>query len=105
MTPETITAVLGLGFVMLTAGVAVVVWLVRLEGKTTANALATTNVNELLAAHIKAQEGLAAVHAQHNSQTREEIVRLQEQIKHLTNLLERWLVPARTRRNLSGDGQ
>lgn len=105
MTADTIIAIVGLAFALLTTIVAVVVWLVRLEGKTAANALATQNAKDSLNAHMKAQDTLAAAHADHNSTTREEIVRLQEQIKHLTNLLERWLVPARTRRNLSGDGQ
>lgn len=105
MTPETIVSILGLGFVVLTAVVSGVVWLVRLEGKSTANALAAKNVSDSLTAHIRAQEILAATHADHNASTREEIVRLQEQIKHLTNLLERWLVPARTRRALTGNEQ
>jgi hypothetical protein len=68
-----------------------VVWLVRLEGRVNAlNAMSETQGAALKAAI----EG--------HSATTIEVVRLQEQIKHLTDLIERYFVPANpTRRNRS----
>ena len=65
------------------AAIGGVVWLVRLEGRV--NALSA--LSETQAAALKAAiEG--------HSATTIEVVRLQEQIKHLTDLIERYFVPA-----------
>lgn len=67
-----------------------VVWLVRLEGRV--NTLAT--MSDTQAAALKAAiEGHGA--------TTIEVVRLQEQIKHLTDLIERYFVPANPRNRRS----
>jgi len=73
------------------AAIGGVVWLVRLEGRV--NALSA--LSETQAAALKAAiEG--------HSATTIEVVRLQEQIKHLTDLIERYFVPANpTRRGRS----
>jgi hypothetical protein len=80
------------------AGVAVIVWLVRLEGrvngKATADQLgAVTSQISALAAVVAALQAKEAAH----DNTRDEVIRLQEQIKHLTDLIER-LLPLPTRR-------
>lgn len=102
MTPDTVIALVGLTLLVVSSIVAVVVWLVRLEGKTTANKLATENVSISLTTHIKNQTDFMQAHALNSSNTNMEIVRVQEQMKHLTSLLERWLVPPRTRQRLRG---
>ncbi|MFZ5667973.1 MAG: hypothetical protein ACOY4K_00615 [Pseudomonadota bacterium] len=73
---------------------AAVVWLVRLEGRV--NALNT--LTEAQATALKAaMDG--------HSATTIEVVRLQEQIKHLTDLIERYFVPAAPRgRRQAGEG-
>ncbi len=73
------------------AGVAVIVWLVRLEGRVNHKASA-----EQLAALLAIVSALQSKEASHD-QTRDEVIRLQEQIKHLTNLIER-LLPASRRK-------
>jgi len=80
------------------AGVAVIVWLVRLEGRV--NGKATTDQTSSIVGQIAALAGIvAALQAKEAShdQTRDEVIRLQEQIKHLTNLIER-LLPASRRK-------
>ena len=71
------------------AGVAVIVWLVRLEGRV--NGKATSDQIGSVSSHIAAVaeivSSLQAKEASHD-QTRDEVIRLQEQIKHLTSLLE-----------------
>ena len=79
------------------AGVAVIVWLVRLEGRV--NGKATADQVSTVAAQIGTVAAivstLQAKEASHDN-TRDEVIRLQEQIKHLTDLIERLLpVPAR----------
>lgn len=70
-----------------------VVWLVRLEGRVTALAA----MSETQAAALKAAiEG--------HSATTIEVVRLQEQIKHLTDLIERYFVPASPNRRSRNQG-
>lgn len=73
------------------AGVAVIVWLVRLEGRVNHKASA-----EQLAALLAIVSALQSKEASHDN-TRDEVIRLQEQIKHLTNLIER-LLPASRRK-------
>jgi hypothetical protein len=78
------------------AAVTVIVWLVRLEGRV--NGKATADQASTLAGQLAALAGivsaLQAKEASHD-QTRDEVIRLQEQIKHLTNLIERLLPPSR----------
>lgn len=77
-------------------GVAVIVWLVRLEGRV--NGKATSEQISAVVGQIGAMAAiiasLQAKEASHD-QTRDEVIRLQEQIKHLTNLIERLLPAAR----------
>jgi peptidoglycan hydrolase CwlO-like protein len=88
---------------LILAGVSVIVWLVRLEGrvnsKATADQIGALNgqdaaLNNQIAALAAVIGALQAKEASHD-QTRDEVIRLQEQIKHLTNLIERLLPPAR----------
>jgi len=76
------------------AAVAVIVWLVRLEGRV--NAKATTDQVAAVSAQIGATAAVVATlqakDASHDN-TRDEVIRLQEQIKHLTDLIERLLPP------------
>lgn len=74
------------------SGVAVIVWLVRLEGRV--NHKASSDTVATLAAVVAALQAKEAGH----DQTRDEVIRLQEQIKHLTALIER-LLPASRRRS------
>ena len=80
------------------AAVTVIVWLVRLEGRV--NAKATTDQVAAVSAQIGATAAVVATlqakDASHDN-TRDEVIRLQEQIKHLTDLIER-LLPLPTRR-------
>lgn len=73
------------------AAVAVIVWLVRLEGRVNHKASA-----EQLAALLAIVSALQSKEAAHD-QTRDEVIRLQEQIKHLASLIER-LLPASRRK-------
>ena len=73
------------------AGVAVIVWLVRLEGRV--NSKATSEQVSSVVAIVAALQAKEASH----DQTRDEVIRLQEQIKHLANLIER-LLPASRRK-------
>jgi hypothetical protein len=82
------------------AGVAVIIWLVRLEGRV--NGKATTDQVAAVSAQIGTTaavvSNLQAKDAAHDN-TRDEVIRLQEQIKHLTDLIERLLpLPPSTRR-------
>jgi hypothetical protein len=79
------------------AVVTVIVWLVRLEGRV--NGTATTNQFATLTSQISALASVVAAlqakEASHDN-TREEVIRVQEQLKHLTDLIERLLpVPPR----------
>lgn len=80
------------------AGVAVIVWLVRLEGRVNGKATSEQvgGVAGQIAAVAAIVAALQAKEASHD-QTRDEVIRLQEQIKHLTNLIER-LLPASRRK-------
>ncbi len=73
-TPEIISLAL--------AGVTAIVWLVRLEGRV------NTTDKEVATLRAKADSD-----AKSSSETAIEIVRLQEQIKHLTDLIERMAKP------------
>jgi uncharacterized membrane protein YcjF (UPF0283 family) len=83
------------------AGVSVIVWLVRLEGRV--NGKATTDqvaqVSAQIATAAAIVASLQAKDAAHDN-TRDEVIRLQEQIKHLTDLIER-LLPSPARRKPS----
>jgi hypothetical protein len=79
ITPEIIS--LGL------AGITAIVWLVRLEGRV------NTTDKEVATLRAKADSD-----AKSSSETAIEIVRLQEQIKHLTDLIERMAEPPPTPR-------
>ena len=103
MTPPAWIALVGLAFTVFLAVIGVVIWLVRLESKTGATADACRATAEALAAHAKAQALVGDSHRTSVEDIRLEIVRAQEQIKHLTSLVERWLVPSRTRRDISGE--
>ena len=66
-------------------------WLVRLEGRV--NSKATSEQVSSVVAIVAALQAKEASH----DQTRDEVIRLQEQIKHLANLIER-LLPASRRK-------
>jgi hypothetical protein len=80
------------------SGIAFIAWLVRLEGRV--NGKATIEQAGALSAQISALASVVAAlqakEASHDN-TRDEVIRLQEQIKHLTNLIER-LLPASRRK-------
>jgi len=79
-------------------GATVILWLARLEGRV--NGKATTEQIAAVSAQIGTTaaivSSLQAKDASHDN-TRDEVIRLQEQIKHLTNLIER-LLPLPSRR-------
>jgi HAMP domain-containing protein len=77
--------------------VLVIVWLVRLEGRV--NAKADSERVAVVASEVVALQVQATAHAKMN----DEVIRLQEQIKHLTDLIERWLKPPVRRNSGSGD--
>ena len=80
------------------AGVAVIVWLVRLEGRV--NGKATSDQIGSVSSQIAAVAGIvSSLQAKEASydQTRDEVIRLQEQIKNLAVLIERLLPAARRR--------
>lgn len=83
------------------AAVTVIIWLVRLEGRV--NGKATTDqvaqVSAQIATAAAIVASLQAKDAAHDN-TRDEVIRLQEQIKHLTDLIER-LLPSPARRKPS----
>jgi len=83
------------------AAVSVIIWLVRLEGRV--NGKATTDqvaqVSAQIATAAAIVASLQAKDAAHDN-TRDEVIRLQEQIKHLTDLIER-LLPSPVRRKPS----
>jgi hypothetical protein len=95
------------------AGVAVIIWLVRLEGRVNGKAerdqvaAASAQVGAEVSA-ASAQIGavaaivatLQAKEAAHDN-TRDEVIRLQEQIKHLTDLIERLLPSPAARRKVA----
>ena len=80
------------------AAVAVIIWLVRLEGRV--NGKATGDQVAAASAQIGAVAAIVATlqakEAAHDN-TRDEVIRLQEQIKHLTDLIHQ-LLPSTTRR-------
>lgn len=82
------------------AAVAAIVWMVRLEGRlnTTAKEAAALTL-DLAKAQAKGEADVAAIRAKadadavKHSDTRDEVIRLQEQIKHLSALIEKWFEP------------
>jgi hypothetical protein len=103
MTVETIIAELGFGLTLLSAVLAGVVWLVRLEGKAAANALATANVMTDLAEHKRQQAEMMAAHVAAREEARGDMIRVQEQLKHIQSLLERLLGQPKARRPRATD--
>lgn len=98
MNPSTAPIDAGVILTIVLAGIGLIVWLVRLEGrvngKVSSDQLGSlTNQISALAAVVAS---LQAKEASHDN-TRDEVIRLQEQIKHLTNLIER-LLPASRRK-------
>jgi hypothetical protein len=83
------------------AGVAVIIWLVRLEGRV--NGKATGDQVSAVSAQISAVAAIVATlqakEASHDN-TRDEVIRLQEQIKHLTDLIK-GLLPLPSRRKVA----
>jgi hypothetical protein len=73
------------------AGVGAIVWLVRLEGRVNSKADADRVVT------LEAEVAALKVSAKTADDTKMEVVRLQEQIKHLTDLIEKYFVPAPVR--------
>ena len=82
------------GHIITLVGMAVgaLAWLLRLEGKVHKNSGNIEGLKEKLAG-MEAKAGAEAKIAQ---DTREALIRLEEQIKHLTDLVER-LIPRRGR--------
>lgn len=80
------------GHIITLVGMAVgaLAWLLRLEGKVHKNSGNIDSMRDRLAG-IEAKAGAEAKIAQ---ETREALIRLEEQIKHLTDLVER-LIPRR----------
>ena len=80
------------------AAVAFIAWLVRLEGRVNGKATAdqVSQVSGQIGTVAAIVATLQAKEAAHDN-TRDEVIRLQEQIKHLTNLIER-LLPASRRK-------
>lgn len=80
------------------AAVAVIIWLVRLEGRVNGKATgdqvaAAASQIGVVAAIVSTLQAKEAAH----DNTRDEVIRLQEQINHLTDLIER-LLPLPSRR-------
>lgn len=92
MSPTAWISLAGFGFVVLTAIVTGVIWLVRLEGRVMEHSHAIRANAEALAAHAKAQALAIAGHQSDAVEARIEIVRVQEQIKHLTDMFFRMLL-------------
>jgi hypothetical protein len=84
------------------ATVLVIVWLVRLEGRVNGKADAShvqavaAAIDTVKASGENMKTDIGALHqsAKAGEETKIEVVRLQEQIKHLTNLFEKWLQPS-----------
>jgi hypothetical protein len=90
----------GLIVTLCVIGAGVILWLARLEGRV--NAKATTDQVSALSAQIGTTAAvvanLQAKDAAHDN-TRDEVIRLQEQIKHLADLIQR-LLPASHRKTV-----
>ena len=78
MNPTVIVAIIGIEITTFIALIGVVAWAVRKEGAINAQEHRLTVLEAKAAAH---------------EDTKIEVVRLQEQIKHLTNLIEKWFEP------------
>lgn len=104
MKPGMTVELLSLGFGVALAFIGLVVWAVRLEGKVAANATAIQTLAGTTNTAVAALQARANGH----DETKIEVVRLQEQIKHLTELIEKWLQPPppspRRSRASKGDG-
>jgi len=83
---------------LVVAGVTAIAWLVRLEGRVNGKATAdqVSSVTAQIGTVAAIVATLQAKEAAHDN-TRDEVIRLQEQIKHLSNLIER-LLPASRRK-------
>lgn len=71
------------------AAVAAVVWLVRLEGRVNTS----DRDSVALKAELVAIKARAEADAAKHGDTKEAVIRLQEQIGHLTTLIEKWFEP------------
>ena len=92
MTPAAWIAIASLSLTVLLAVISGVMWLVRLEDKAEASHSRLSVLEGSFASQVAAA-GQASI----------EIVRLQEQIKHLTDLIERWLQPPPRSRVAKGE--
>jgi hypothetical protein len=92
MTPDSWISIAAVGVPSAIAGL---IWLVRLEGRVNA---AEARADAKIIAAV-ARLDVLEVAAKGHEETKIEVVRLQEQIKHLTDLLERYFIRApRTRK-------
>ena len=86
------------------AAISGIVWLVRLEGRV--NTL--DREREAQKTELAAMKAQAALDAAKHTDTKEAVIRLQEQIGHLTNLIEKWFQPidppAAKRRRSTSEG-
>lgn len=103
MTPDIWVGLAGIAVTLVLAMLGGVIWLVRLEGKViAAKTLAAQNKAEA-DKDIAALQAQMVLRANAADDARVEIVRLQEQIKHLTDMLERYFIPAAPRRKTVTD--
>lgn len=87
------------------AGIAAIVWLVRLEGRVNSAEKAAIAFQSAISAEIAAIKARAEADSNAHSETTIALVRVQEQLKHLTSLFERHFVEGpkpRARRNNAG---
>lgn len=94
------------------AAIAAVIWLVRLEGRVNSGEKADQNISATVSAlqaamtvEVAAIKARADADSHAHSETTIALVRVQEQLKHLTSLFERHFVEApkpRARRNNAG---
>lgn len=104
MSPDSWIALSALGFTLLGSILAMTIWFIRLEGRVAAvrseaHALITANAKAIETISATTNTAIAALQARANGhdETKVEVVRLQEQIKHLTELIEKWLQPIQPR--------
>lgn len=100
MNPGWIIALIGLELTAFSMLLGVVIWAVRKEGVINAHSAKLAENDRAHAALSAKVDAKAAAH----DETKIEVVRLQEQIGHLTRLIEKWFEPidppvAKRRRN------
>ena len=89
MNPGWIISFISLEITGLVLAIGVVIWAVRKEGVINAHSVKLVENDAAHAALAARVEAKAAAH----DETKIEVVRLQEQIGHLTRLIERWVEP------------